>query len=157
MKQSFHSLLADFLKTAGLQMELPSAEDLESFELELEGTSCVVFPNADGTLAAARVFVQRFDAIPIARRSTAMRLMHSLNHQTQLETQTVATIDVDDRIFLSKVFDTRHTTGDQLAADLALLFEAASDLRQSLGMIGGNGGSSPPTTESVTHDPIHFA
>jgi hypothetical protein len=157
MKQSFHSLLADFLKTAGLQMELPSAEDLESFEFELEGTSCVVFPNADGTLAAARVFVQRFDAILVARRSTALRLLHSLNHQTLLETQAVATIDVDDRIFLSKVFDTRHTTGDQLAADLALLFEATADLQRSLAVISGGDDATLHAKEPSTHNPIHFA
>jgi hypothetical protein len=157
MKQSFHSLLADFLKTAGLEMEPPSAEDLDSFEFELEGTPCVVFPNADGTAAAARVMVQRFDAIRSARRSTAMRLMHSLNHQTLLETQTVATIDVDDRIFLSKVFDTRHTTGDQLAADLALLFEAAADLRRSLAVIGRGDGVSQAEAENPTHNPIQFA
>jgi hypothetical protein len=74
MHTPFHSLLAHFLKSTGLELELPSPEDLESFEFELEGMPCVVFPNADGTAAAARVFVQRFDAIPVARRSTAMRL-----------------------------------------------------------------------------------
>jgi hypothetical protein len=157
MNHPFHSLLADFLKSAGLEMELPPPEDLESFEFELEGTPCVVFPNADGTAAAARVFVQRFDAIPAARRSTAMRLLHSLNHQTLLETQAVATIDVDDRIFLSKVFDTRHTTGGQLAADLALLFEATADLQRSLALLSGDSGATPPAAESVTHNPIHFA
>jgi len=157
MKHPFHSLLADFLKTAGLAAELPPPDDLESFEFELEGMPCVVFPNADGSSAAARVFVQRFDAIPAARRSTASRLLHSLNHQTFLETQTVATIDVDDRIFLSKVYDTRHTTGHQLAAGLALLFEAAADLQRSLAVISGGDDATLHAKEPSTHNPIHFA
>jgi hypothetical protein len=132
---------------------------LDSFEFEIEGIPCVVFPNADGATAAARVFIRRFDTIPTVRRSTAMRLLHSLNHQTLLESQTVATIDVDDRILLSKLIETRHVTGDQLAADLALLFEAAADLRLSLNLIAGDseGESTPPVTEPVTHNPHHFA
>ena len=46
MKHPFHSLLADFLKTAGLHMDLPSAGDLESFEFELDGMPCVVAKTA---------------------------------------------------------------------------------------------------------------
>lgn len=157
MNHPFHSLLADFFKTTGLDMELPPPEDLESLEFELDGTPCVVFPGLDGMVAAARVFVQRFDAIPDTRRASAMRLLHSLNHQTLLESQTVATIDVDDRILLSKVFDTRHTTGNQLAADMALLFEAAADLRRSLATLGGDEGTNPPVPEPTAHNPIQFA
>lgn len=136
---------------------MPPPEDLDSLEFELDGASCVVFPGPDGTMATARVSVQRFDAIPAARRASAMWLLHSLNHQTLLETQTVATIDVDDRILLSKIFDTRHTTGNQLAADMALLFEAAADLRRSLATLGGDEGTNPPAPEPTAHDPIQFA
>jgi hypothetical protein len=159
MKQPFHSLLADFLKTAGLAMELPSPEDLESFEFELEGMPCVVFPNPEDTAAVARVFIWRLDSLPAVRQFTAMRMLHSLNHQTCLESQIMATIDVDDRILLSKVIDTRHATGDQLAADIALLFEAAADLRRSLDLLASDGESEStlPATESVTPHPLHFA
>lgn len=159
MKHPFHSLLAHFLKSTGLELELPPAGDLESFEFELEGMPCVVFPNPEDTAAVARVFIRRLDSLPAVRQFTAMRMLHSLNHQTCLDSHLMATIDLDDRILLSKVIDTRHATGDQLAADLALLFEAAADLRRSLDLLvsDGEAGSAPPATESVTPHPLHFA
>jgi hypothetical protein len=44
MLPTFHHLLSDFTKSLGLELEVPSAEDLESFEFIHDGTRCVVRP-----------------------------------------------------------------------------------------------------------------
>ena len=131
-KHPFHHLLKDFITVTDLELDLPPADQLHSFEFVLDHTKCVVFPNEDESLVIAEVSVMRLEEITLKNRVVALRMLHALNSVALLENQIVATVNADDEIFVAKVFPLHRLTGEIFSQELVALFESARSLLASL-------------------------
>jgi hypothetical protein len=78
-QSTFRHLLQDFTKSVGLDLEVPSAEDLESFEFTHEGIRCMVRPAGDAAHVIVEADALRLDSLPVLERSQAVRFLHGLN------------------------------------------------------------------------------
>ena len=78
-QSTFHHLLQEFTKSVGLDLEVPSAEDLESFEFTHEGIRCMVRPAGDAAHVIVEADALRLDSLPVLERSRALRFLHGLN------------------------------------------------------------------------------
>jgi hypothetical protein len=131
-QSTFHLLLSDFTKSVGLDVDVPSAEDLESFEFTHEGTRCTVRPAGDDAHVIVEADVLRLDSLPILERSRAVRFLHGLNRAALATNQFVATLDVDDEICVSKSLPLQSLTAAALADEMVSAVEAARSLARSL-------------------------
>jgi hypothetical protein len=133
---TFHHLLEDFTKSVGLDIEIPSAENLESFEFTHEGTRCVVRPAGDATHVIIDADVLRLDTLPIIRRSQALRLLHGVNLAAHATNHLVVMLDVDEEIRISKNLLLSGLTASALADEMVSAIEAAQSLARSLQILG---------------------
>jgi hypothetical protein len=129
---TFHHLLSDFTKSVGLDLEVPPAEDLESFEFIHEGTRCVVRPAEDASQVLIEADALRLDSLPVIERSRAVRFLHGLNRAALATNHLVATLDVDDEIRVSKSLPLRGLTSATLADEMVAAVAAARSLARSL-------------------------
>jgi hypothetical protein len=132
IKHPFHHILHEFIKFTGLELDLPPADQLESFDFVIDHTKCVVIPNEDESLVIGQVAVMRLDEIPLKNRAVAMRMLHALNSVALFSNQVLATVNADDEIYLAKVIHTHRLTGESFSEELAVLFESAGNLLASL-------------------------
>ncbi len=128
----FHHLLQEFTKSVGLDLEVPSAEDLESFEFTHEGTRCTVRPAGDDALVIVEADALRLDSLPVLERSRALRFLHGLNRAALATNHLLATLDVDDDIRVSKSLLLQGLTAAALADEMVSAVEAARSLARSL-------------------------
>jgi hypothetical protein len=131
-KATFHHLLTDFTKSLALEIEVPSAEDLESFEFIHDGTRCAVRPAGDAAHVIVEADALRLDSLPVLERSRAVRFLHGLNRAALATNHLVATLDVDDEIRVSKSIPLRGLTAATLADEMVAAVEAARSLARSL-------------------------
>lgn len=129
---TFRHLLSDFTKSVGLDLEVPSAEDLESFEFTHEGIRCMVRPAGDATHVIVEANVLRLDSLPVLERSRAVRFLHGLNRAALATNHLVATLDVDNDIRVSKSLPLQGLTAAALADEMVSAVEAARSLARSL-------------------------
>ena len=132
MLPTFHHLLSDFTKSLGLDLEVPSAEDLESFEFTHDGTRCMVRPAEDAAQVLIEADALRLDSLPVIERSRAVRFLHGLNRAALATNHLVATLDVDDEIRVSKSLPLANLTAAALADEMVSAVEAARSLARSL-------------------------
>lgn len=132
MLHTFHQLLTDFTKSLGLDLEVPPAEDLESFEFNHDGTRCMVRPAEDATHVIVEADALRLDRLPALERSRAVRFLHGLNRAALATNQFVATLDVDNEICVSKSLSLQGLTAAALADEMVSAVEAARNLARSL-------------------------
>ena len=133
MSQStFHHLLEEFTKSVGLDLEMPTADDLESFEFTHEGTRCTVRPAGDDAHVIVEADALRLDSLPVFERSRAVRFLHGLNRAALATNHLVATLDVDDEIRVSKSLPLQSLTAAALADEMVSAVEAARSLARSL-------------------------
>jgi hypothetical protein len=131
-ESTFHHLLEEFTKSVGLDLEVPSAEDLESFEFTHEGTRCTVRPAGADDLVIVEANALRLDSLPVLERSRAVRFLHGLNRAALSTNQLVATLSVDDEICVSKSLPLQSLTSAALADEMVSAVEAARSLARSL-------------------------
>jgi len=128
----FHHLLQEFTKSVGLDLEVPTAEDLESFEFTHEGTRCTVRPAGGDAHVIVEADALRLDSLPVLERLRALRFLHGLNRAALATNQFVATLDVDDEIRVSKSLPLQSLTAAALADEMVSALEAARSLARSL-------------------------
>ena len=136
MLPTFHHLLQDFTKSVGLDLELPPADELESFEFELDGTRCLVRPGETMDHVILEAGVMRLDALPLRERAGATRFLHGLNRAALATNGFVATVNVDEEIAVSKVLPTRGLAASTLGSEMLAAIEAAKSLATSLNILG---------------------
>lgn len=152
-QDSFYRLLSEFIKSTGLEMEVPSAEDLESFEFFHDGTRCIVHPAGDATHVVVEAGALRLDSLPLLERSRAVRYLHGLNRAALATNHLVATLDVDDEIRVCKSLPIHGLTAAALADEMVSAVEAARSLAQSLRLLPQAGHSRPGNTPEVPPEP----
>ena len=131
-QSTFHHLLQEFTKSVGLDLEVPSAEDLESFEFTHEGIRCMVRPAGDAAHVIVEADALRLDSLPVLERSRALRFLHGLNRAALATNHLVAPLDVDDEIRVSKSLPLQSLTAAALADEMVSAVEAARSLVRSL-------------------------
>lgn len=132
IKHPFHHILHEFIKFTGLELDLPPADELESFDFVIDHTKCVVIPNEDESLLIARIAVMRLDEIALKNRTVALRMLHALNSVGLFRNQLMATVNADDEIYVAKVFHAHRLTGKAFSEELVVLFESSRNLLASL-------------------------
>ena len=129
---AFHNLLTDFMKSLSLDLVLPPAEELESFEFTHDGTRCTVRPAGDDAHVIVEADALRLDSLPVLEHSQAVRFLHGLNRAALATNHLVATLDVDDEIRVSKSLPLGGLTAAALADEMVSAVEAARSLSRSL-------------------------
>ena len=129
---AFHNLLTDFMKSLSLDLVLPPAEELESFEFTHDGTRCTVRPAGDDAHVIVEADALRLDSLPVLEHSQAVRFLHGLNRAALATNHLVATLDVDDEIRVSKSLALEGLTAAALADEMVSAVEAARSLARSL-------------------------
>ena len=129
---AFHNLLTDFTKSLSLDLVLPPAEELESFEFTHDGTRCTVRPAGDDAHVIVEADALRLDSLPVLEHSQAVRFLHGLNRAALATNHLVATLDVDDEIRVSKSLPLGGLTAAALADEMVSAVEAARSLSRSL-------------------------
>ena len=163
MLPTFHHLLSDFTKSLGLELEVPPAEDLESFEFTHAGTRCVVRPAEDAAQVLIEADALRLDSLPVIERSRAVRFLHGLNRAALATNHLVATLDVDDEIRVSKSLPLENLTAAALADEIVSAVEAARSLARSLQILSQAEIAQPeqppeePATASTIPCPLQLA
>lgn len=163
MHSAFHYLLSDFTKSLGLDLKVPPAEDLESFEFTHEGTRCVVRPAEDAAQVLIEADALRLDSLPVMERSQAVRFLHGLNRAALSTNHLVATLDVDDEIRVSKSLPFANLTASALADEMVSAVEAARSLARSLRMLSQAENAQPeqspqePASASTIPWPLQLA
>lgn len=163
MLPTFHHLLSDFTKSLGLDLEMPPAEDLESFEFIHEGTRCMVRPAENSSQVLIEADALRLDSLPVMERSRALRFLHGLNRASLATNHFVATLDVDDEIRLSKSLPLANLTAAALADEMVAAVAAARSLARSLRILSEAENAQPeqppeePATASTIPCPLKLA
>jgi len=152
-QSTFRHLLQDFTKSVGLDLEVPSAEDLESFEFTHEGTRCTVRPAGDAAHVIVEADALRLDSLPVIERSRAVRFLHGLNRAALATNHLVATLDVDDEIRVSKSLPLENLTAAALADEMVSAVEAARSLARSLRMLSDAENARQPPEEPASTIP----
>ena len=129
---AFHDLLTDFTKSLNLDLVLPPAEELESFEFTHDGTRCTVRPAGDDAHVIVEADALRLDSLPSLEHSQAVRFLNDLNRAALATNHLVATLDVDDEICVSKSLPLGGLTAAALADEMVSAVEAARSLARSL-------------------------
>jgi hypothetical protein len=161
---AFHHLLTDFTKSLSLDLVVPAAEELESFEFIHDGTRCTVRPAGDDAHVIIEADALRLDSLPVLEHSQAVRFLHGLNRAALATNYLVATLDVDDEIRVSKSLPVEVLTAAALADEMVSAVEAARSLARSLELLSEPddvrqeeaGGSGAPTAFTMPL-PIQFA
>lgn len=129
---AFHNLLMDFTKSLNLDLVLPPAEELESFEFTHDGTRCTVRPAGDDAHVIVEADALRLDSLPALEHSQVVRFLNDLNRAALATNHLVATLDVDDEICVSKSLPLGGLTAAALADEMVSAVEAARSLARSL-------------------------
>lgn len=161
---AFHNLLTDFTKSLSLDLVVPPAEALESFEFTHDGTRCTVRPASDDVHVIVEADALRLDSLPALEHSQAVRFLNDLNRVALATNHLVATLDVDDEISVSKSLALHGLNAAVLADEMVSAVEAARSLARSLGILSEaddvqkvEGEAEGGYTASTMPSPIQFA
>jgi hypothetical protein len=117
------------MNAVGQETNREMAEDVEFIQFESEGFVCCVFPHPTSEQVIIEVEVDFID-----RRSrdlgVALMELHKLNHSARLTNQIIASVTVDDSLIISKILAAADLSGDTLAAEMALMLDAAAKLKE---------------------------